>query len=574
MSNAVTLKRGFIRDEIEIFAEDHEVGFDYAFMHWFYNLLFNQDDDEEIPEDENTDGKGERQIDIFKLDIDDNEKSAVASIIQVKNAKGFSANTISLMKTGLEFVFNKPREKVKRLKNEKLKNKILETREIMKEYGYGNIRVNCYFVTLGDENDIDDEAIENLENLFADFKSTKLFAEFNFGLVGVNELDRLINLKRSKRRIIDYDLPIVYSRNRASIIEFDSAGVRSLICTVTAKNLAKLAQEEPRDAVFDANVRNSLGLGGRVNKSIYSSATTADGAGKFWFMNNGITMVCDNFSINHDPDDASVSIQNLQIINGCQTTSTLRTAYENGDLNENVLLQLKIYASKDSNFVNKVVLATNNQNSIGTRDLYANDEIQKLIQRKIAEDFDLFYERKRGEAKSEGAPRSKIIKMEKAGQAYLAIFKKQPSIARAQISKIFTPDLYSDIFVKSRPWQLAVGHELAKFVKSEAYQYRKNYDEDDLEYRILTYGALHVSRVLWWVLENETNITSKSKEKLIQNIQKGSKKLSESFERSIEILEEITENEEVGIEDLNNYFKKNVADSEINKFLSSQLEES
>jgi len=156
-----------------------------------------------------------------------------------------------------------------------------------------------------------------------------------------------------------------------------------LICTISGEELARLAQIEPRDAVFDANVRNSLGTGGRVNKGILSSATNPTEATRFWHMNNGITMVCDQFQLVRDPDKPMVKLTNLQIINGCQTTSTIRKAFEDDKLDPNVLVQLKVYASKDTDFVSNVVIATNNQNAIGTRDLYANDDIQKNIQLKI-----------------------------------------------------------------------------------------------------------------------------------------------------------------------------------------------
>ena len=227
--------------------------------------------------------------------------------------------------------------------------------------------------------------------------------------MGVNELDRINNMRRNKGRNIDANIPIVYDANRPSIIEFDTAGVRSILCTVSGADLAKLAQIEPRDAIFDSNVRGNLGLGGQVNKSIYNTASNDGGAENFWFMNNGITMVCDDLSVVRDPDNPSVKVDNVQIINGCQTTSSIRSAFEDQKLSDKVKVQIKIYESKDQKFIDDVVIATNNQNSIGTRDLHANDEIQQLIQRKIEEDFGLFYERKRGEAKSAKIPKANVI---------------------------------------------------------------------------------------------------------------------------------------------------------------------
>lgn len=482
---SIQIKRGFILDAIAASADELGIGEDDAFMFWFYSILFDVDLDD-VPVDEIVDGPGERQIDMFRVEIDDSTQLVSIHLIQVKNTNGFSSNTVSLMKAGLEFIFFSPREVYRSTPNKKLLEKIENSREAIRQYGNNSVSIECYFVTLGDEGDISQEAIENRDSILREFRDSSVFGGFEFHFVGVGEIDRINNLRRNKGREINANIPIVYDANRASIVEFDSAGVRSVLCTVSGIDLAKLAQTEPRDAIFDANVRGNLGLGGQVNKSIYASATDDAMSEHFWFMNNGITMVCDRLSLVRDPDEPSVKVENVQIINGCQTTSSLRSAFEDGKLSGKVRVQVKLYESKDSSFVDNVVIATNNQNSIGSRDLHANDEVQQLIQRKIDEDFGLFYERKRGEAKSARVPKSEVVSLEKAGQAYLAIFKSQPTVSRAQKYKIYSQELYNDVFLKSQPWQLAIAHEIYRYADYHGRKAYRDLDASDPSRNILS----------------------------------------------------------------------------------------
>jgi len=563
------LKRGFLVDEIQQFAIGNGLNEDDGFMHWFYRQLFDLDDDDFLPDEEIVDGTGERQIDIFNISLDDSEQTATINLIQVKNTNGFSANVVSLMKTGLDFIFKIPRKQIEELTNVKFREKILEVREIIKTYGNNNISVICNFVTMGDEDDLPEEATQNRENVMAEYGKSNIFSDFEFNFVGVHELDRLINLRRNVVRKISWDLKLIYDANRPSIVEFESAGVRSLLCTTTGVELAKLAQTEPRDAVFDANVRGHLGLGGRVNKSIYESSIDDQKASQFWFMNNGITMVCDGFNIVRDPDAPMVKITNLQIINGCQTTSSIRSAFERDELSENVKLQIKIYESTNREFIDNIVIATNNQNSIGTRDLYANDEVQLLIQRRMSEDYGLFYERKRGEAKSANIPKSEIVNMEKAGQAYIAVFKRQPTVSRAQKYKVFSKEFYSDTFEKGKPWQLAVAHELHKFTEIRGRKAYRELDATDPQRNILNYGVFHITRIFWWVIENETDIDLSDSKLLVAAIRNEDAAIEQAYDRSVEILEDVVDRNNETFINLNNYFKKATSQQNINSHLSN-----
>ncbi|MBC05467.1 AIPR family protein [Thalassospira sp.] len=565
------LKLGFVSDAIGRFSDETGLNDDDAFMYWFYCLIYDVEYDD-VPLDEIVDGSGERQTDIFHIGVDESTQKVVVDIIQVKNTSGFSANTVSLMKAALDFIFKVKRAEYQKISNKLFVEKISNVREVIAEYGNTSVSVRCMFVTLGDEEGISEEALQNADNIRREFAESQVFGDFSFDFVGAHELNRLMNLRRNQKRTINYNLPIVYDANRASVVEFDAAGVKSLLCTVSGIELAKLAQSEPRDAVFDANVRGNLGLGGQVNKNIHESSTVEDKSKLFWFMNNGITMVCDHFDIVRDPDSPSVKIKNLQIINGCQTTSSIRSAYEDGVLRGEVKLQVKIYSSNDESFVNNVVIATNNQNSINTRDLHANDEIQQLIQQKIHEEFGLFYERKRGESKSARVSPSDVIKLEKAGQAYLAVFLRQPTVSRAQKYKVYSNELYSDIFGKAKPSQLVLAHELYKFCDVRGRRAYRELADSDPTRSILNYGVFHITRVLWWFIEQDDEMSALPILDLVNLIRSDDEKIEKAYEKAKNEMQMMLVENAEPLVNLNNYFKKSQSQQDINRRLKKKLE--
>ena len=75
--------------------------------------------------------------------------------------------------------------------------------------------------------------------------------------------------------------------------------------------------------LFDSNVRDYLGLN-PVNTDILKSLANADGP-NFWWLNNGITIIGTHAHIVGN----SISIQNVQIVNGLQTSESIFNYFNN-----------------------------------------------------------------------------------------------------------------------------------------------------------------------------------------------------------------------------------------------------
>ena len=148
------------------------------------------------------------------------------------------------------------------------------------------------------------------------------------------------------------------------------------MCTTTAKEIGRIVNDDSIGSIFDSNIRRFLGTRGAVNTDIKATCTSPQSSYLFWFLNNGLTAVCDGFDAVTDPDAPLIKVQNIQIVNGCQTASTLALAEREGGLTPDTRLLFKLYATNDPKLISQIVLTTNNQNKINSRDLRANDTVQ------------------------------------------------------------------------------------------------------------------------------------------------------------------------------------------------------
>lgn len=110
---------------------------------------------------------------------------------------------------------------------------------------------------------------------------------------------------------------------------------------------------------------------GNVNKDIIR---TNAGFESVWFpyMNNGISIICNKLTIGQENEKKhiQVPIENMQIINGCQTVNALYSAKYGESTRDNFFIQpnvmVRIYEIDPMaiQFKTNIIKATNNQNSV------------------------------------------------------------------------------------------------------------------------------------------------------------------------------------------------------------------
>lgn len=267
---------------------------------------------------------------------------------------------------------------------------------------------------------------------------------------------------------------------------------KSNVFTTKAEELAKIYNDY-KERIFQQNVRYSLGMRTRsINKLIYDTAVNDSERPKFWYFNNGITIVCDE--IKEATSGKVINLKNAQIINGAQTTYALFEAYQNGKLKDNVEILVKAIEASDKNFIENVTLFTNSQNAIRLRDLLSNLPIQINMQKILLDSYKYFYERKRGEFESlYPTPEAKIkllgvdykeklISNENAAQAFLALYLNKPAQAKSEKGRIFMKDtgFYDDIFSPKDDIlveKFLLAWKLLKYVEIQRKKYSIDYNK-------------------------------------------------------------------------------------------------
>lgn len=572
--------KNIVETKLHKFLEENSItNIDVAFMYFIYSVYNNQeyndiDISNIIGSQDIVDGGQDKQIDIIYIEEDTDNEEAIIRIFQIKKTYGFSSNVLIQMKNGLEWIFEKTPEQLSRNSNALFVSKIYEVRDILGKYPLSNLRFEIYYVTLGNKDDIreNDEYNQELHGIFNKYSNLN-FGAFTFYTDGASEILDKLSYIEMKGQKINKSINILYDINKSSIIEMESENFKSAICTVKAKEIAQLVADDRNDILFDKNIRKYLEVRGKVNPNILETCASAEDSKLFWYLNNGITMVCDNFDIKRIPGNAKIDITNLQIINGCQTSVTLYNAMKQGNLKDDTEVLLKIHATTDKNIIDRITVATNNQNPINLRDLKSNEDIQIYYQNYIYEKYGYYYERKRNEFKAlNKEEKKKIIINEKMGQAYLAIGLKRPNQALGSKSDIFK-DEFDNVFLKSSAEKLMYSYFIYQFVELKQKETARE-GLEEIVLGIIIYGSFHISRILSSLLLKQDNLPDDILlEKHIRSFIDKSNfaMLNDLYNSSIQAIEKELSSNQSNITSVFNYLKRKESSDKMNIIVKELL---
>ncbi|SRR6266545_1504770 len=245
-------------------------------------------------------------------------------------------------------------------------------------------------------------------------------------------------LKATSPNVIEFDL---MERPYERALE----GTTSSVASVSGQTIADLV-EQHGNAIFEVNIRNYLGSV-KINRAIMETATGAE-APNFLFYNNGITFVCDELAYRGAREAKRVRLRNAQIVNCCQTATSLYEAHLLGRLRPEAEVLVRIIERPDPAFVEQVTRSTNSQNSVKPADLVGSDAVQLDLANELkARGF--YYERRRGDFRANYKTQEdrvkaygenwadKIIRLSGAAQVCAAFFTQIPVIAKRNITYLF-----------------------------------------------------------------------------------------------------------------------------------------
>jgi hypothetical protein len=249
-------------------------------------------------------------------------------------------------------------------------------------------------------------------------------------------------------------------------------GIESWVFTMRGDAIAKLFLTSGI-RLFARNIRGFMGHNTPVNDGIAS--TLREEPHRFFYYNNGITIVCDRAEKRSHQGRDILQVGNAQIINGQQTTRTLATNMAQAEKATVLLKVIQVPRTDgDTDFeklISSVVQGTNWQNAIKVSDLMANDRTQIGIERELRK-HGYAYARKR-QTKAEtslitGGQHFKIITKEELAQA-VAACELDGVTARTQKEKLFDEDTYQRVFPNEQAMFYLTRYWLMVRVKSLAY---------------------------------------------------------------------------------------------------------
>ncbi len=289
-----------------------------------------------------------------------------------------------------------------------------------------NVEYNLLFVTTEKVTNEEEEYYSSLvedENIqFSIIDSTKLRTEYeSIKTMGDNPPDK-VTLNLGNEDVIELN---TISPNETILITQKGSKLRNLY-----------QNREYRERLFNLNIRQWLGKNS-VNKGMIE--TIEKSPDKFFYYNNGITAICENYY--WDKDNQLLDCTKFQVVNGAQTLTTIAKEPEMVDLT-NVKVLIKIvkadkYTSgdKESSLAFNIVKNNNSQTVIKSIDFRSNDEIQIAIENKVKEyklkyplDYpiskEIVYKRKR----RLNEPKKKTISMENIAKTYYCMFINPPDV--------------------------------------------------------------------------------------------------------------------------------------------------
>ncbi|MBW4511972.1 MAG: AIPR family protein [Scytonematopsis contorta HA4267-MV1] len=372
-------------------------------------------------------------------------------LIQSKRSDTFTEKSIEKwLSTAMNiFDLEKELDTLQKYYNSDLINKVYNFRQLYLNLAsqHPSLEIIYVYASKGDVLSINQKVHNQSEVLKENTRRFFSGSMINVSFVGARELIDSSRLEKS------YTLQLKFIENYISRGEDNYvilASLREYFNFVTYEN------KELRTYIFAFNVRDYQGSNIEVNKDIKTTLESNSNL-DFWWLNNGITILSSKASI----AGKTISLDDVQIVNGLQTTNTIhrhlkdRGNEENPTKEERAIL-IKIVVTNDPETRDRVIKATNFQTPIPAASLKATDPIQLDIENHFLA-HEWFYDRRKNYYKNTGKPPDRIISIQYLAQSVIAIAYHEPDVARSRPSsllkkesdykRVFTQKISLDVYL-------------------------------------------------------------------------------------------------------------------------------
>ena len=436
-------------NEILYMAMSASLVMDYSEDGFFENFVIT---------DKSISGRSELQIDAYALIETESSKVKQLHIFQYKlyanDSKSASPVELLNFATFVNNNFVHPEFLEKPSDNEVVAEIKTKCDEFLKGRRDRRIIVYCHYIN--NATGIYRNNEKEINNVLARFNADRQLLGFSIQVYGVKEILELA--REGKIQVGSESLELVnegmYSYRLEDNSKRESLGLpkKVIVGMCNVNEFIRLQNKYHHNQLYAENIRLYLGDRGNVNKDIIATITSSE---SLWFpyMNNGISIICDSLAIGNTNAAKHVqtfTLENMQIINGCQTVNALYSAKYGENTRDNfrpanVMVRIYEINPSQTDFKMNIIKATNNQNSVKSYSLMANDPIQIRIA-EVLRKFNIIYDRK-GEGKNIQGNQM-IISMVNVALAYRAVYLFMARSLRSGLgkSRVFQKAEYDKIF--------------------------------------------------------------------------------------------------------------------------------
>ncbi|WP_082531866.1 AIPR family protein [Methylobacterium sp. Leaf469] len=317
----------------------------------------------------------------------------------------------------------------------------------------GNPRCLMYYVTTGTW-PVDGALNSRRDKFCSDLMALNAFREVDIQPIGASDISQLYRLsKHSLQRKFEFT-------KRSDVPEIPGV-IEAFVGFIPATQFMSIVKDEGGSivkSIFYDNVRDFQG-GNEVNNEMYE-ALQSDRKRRFVLMNNGVTII--TRGLQHTRE--TFTIEDFQIVNGCQTTHVLFASEET--LDDTVLIPLRLIWTQDEDVISDIIRATNRQTEVKEDQFFASTEFARRLEDYFnSHDLNekLHFERRSRQYDSIELEKTRIINQTNVVRAFASVFLEEPH-STVRSYNTLSERIGKEIFVE--------GHKLSAYYTAASAYYR------------------------------------------------------------------------------------------------------
>ena len=382
------------------------------FVAWYLRNIYLLDQLQ--AKDAITDGANDKQIDAVFID----EEEQKIHIIQGKFYTGDSIGAEPIREVVSAWSQFDQLDKLQESANEKLKKKICEISSALEDDSY------CICFELITTSTFSEDANKDIEI----FQSKLMESEDDDTNAQFEVVDKQ-GIEDKYNMVLEQANP---SLNHTIVLETgkylmtDLSNTKVLLAAVPLKECIRMPGIKD-GALFQKNVRQSLGINNTVNKKIKKTLNDPARCRDFFFFHNGITAICNKME---DVGNGQFKFYGLNVVNGCQCSETVKKR-------DDAYVLIRFYEIPQRDRADSISINTNTQSAVKARDLRSNNKQVLKLKKAYEQTYPTgFFATKRGEVTPADKDKNFAVDLSSFGKQVMAWYMQRPNLSYGE-TKIF-----------------------------------------------------------------------------------------------------------------------------------------